>query len=182
MPRAILDMAIEQLTTLVPPPATPLDASGDWDLVRTRLTSLPNDYREIVSTYGRGRFGNFIRLFTPFAGDPYENIVEQGRIIRTAHEAWRSRGVPNFFPKPGGLLPFAITDNGDYICWETGSDLNPDSWLVTIFPRSSIALERTPFSASAFLVQVLSRRYQAKSFPDTFPSMGPIFATHYLKP
>ena len=35
-----------------------------------------------------------------------------------------------FFPEPSGMLPFAVTDNGDYLYWKTSGD--PDSWDVVV--------------------------------------------------
>lgn len=33
-----------------------------------------------------------------------------------------------FYPEPGGLLPWAGTDNGDRVCWLTEGQ--PDGWTV----------------------------------------------------
>src|SRR4051794_23736409 len=48
---------VQELTGLIPPPTSPVDARGDWNSVESALgLKLPTDYKQIIEAYGTGRF------------------------------------------------------------------------------------------------------------------------------
>jgi hypothetical protein len=170
-------MLNSQLRRLVEPPAGPVAATGDWTKVIERLACLPSDYMAMVSSYGAGCFDDFVWLFSPFSDNQNLNLFEQVNRTRgitesLAHE-FADESVPRHFPEPGGLLPFAVTDNGDYLCWTTEGE--PDNWTVVVWPARSPDLERTRLTASQFFVSVLGRTVTMRSFPTDFPSENPLF-------
>ncbi|GAA1799336.1 hypothetical protein GCM10009682_21200 [Luedemannella flava] len=128
---------IDDLTRLIPPPAAPVHADGDWAAVEATLgLSLPADYRALVAAYGLGGFDD-INLLTPFAAAVSEHadlLWHAGRLHQLLGEsrAKNPDAVPfPLFPEPGGLLEWAGTGTGIALCWLTGGE--PDSWPVVVF-------------------------------------------------
>jgi len=62
-------MSIEELRTVLPPPATP-HATGtpeEWAAIEARIGfTLPTDYKDYIATYGYGRIGGFLVPLNPF--------------------------------------------------------------------------------------------------------------------
>ncbi|MFI6259891.1 SMI1/KNR4 family protein [Micromonospora zamorensis] len=128
---------IDELARLVPPPATPVQAQGDWAAAEARLgLTLPGDYRTLVATYGLGRFGD-ITLLTPFAAatSHYADLVWQAGEFLDRYRDVRGDFPEAFphplYPEPGGLLQWAGTGNGVMLCWLTEGV--PDTWPVVVF-------------------------------------------------
>jgi hypothetical protein len=114
-------MAIEDLTRLVPPPARPVDADGDWAGVEARLgLTLPADFKALARTYGHGQFVDHV---SPLG--PARLLERAGRI--------------------DGLLEWAADNDGVSYCWST------DTWQVALWSASSRPVERFDLDATGFL-------------------------------
>lgn len=127
-------MSIENLIRVVPPPATPGDPfPGPWREVEAKLgTLLPSDYKAFVQLYGLGCFMEYLWIWTPRA---YTRHV---RLELEASSVLKVLGEDEYFsfplwPEPGGLLPFGVTLDGDYLAWVTRGP--PDTWRVTVLDR-----------------------------------------------
>jgi uncharacterized protein (TIGR02996 family) len=60
------------------------------------------------------------------------------------------------FPEVGGILPFAKTDGGDFVCWRTAGE--PDEWDVVDFSRyDQGGYEHLPLGFSEYFFKVLNR-------------------------
>ncbi|GAU65020.1 hypothetical protein SSP35_01_03570 [Streptomyces sp. NBRC 110611] len=134
----------------VPPPAEAVNGHGDWaDTERALGTRLPDDYKQLVKTYGRGDFWGALCLRTPFGEDnPVRldaNLLEDFGPLR---ESWPEEYPFPFFPEPGGLLTWAVTDTSTQLCWLTKG--TPESWPVVIWSRDN-EYERFDYGAAAFL-------------------------------
>lgn len=102
--------AVRDLVTLVPPPAEPVDAQGDWRSVEVSLgTVLPADYKALIERYGLGMFVDFILLHTPFGPGPrcYSEPGTCQRSCAGAPDQWLERFPYRVYPQPGGLLEWA---------------------------------------------------------------------------
>jgi hypothetical protein len=148
---------IDDLVTLVPPPAEPVDAQGDWRSVEVSLgTALPADYKALIELYGLGMFVDFILLHTPFG--PRASLLQRARDLpeelRGAPDQWLERFPYRVYPQPGGLLEWAATDLGDKLCWATEGP--PNTWRVVVWPRHSDELGEYPMRAVEFLRGLLS--------------------------
>ncbi|MEV6204206.1 SMI1/KNR4 family protein [Streptomyces sp. NPDC051771] len=65
---------MEQVTRIVPPPAQP--APRAWDEVEARLgTALPQDFKDLVDTYGGGAFDETIRMLEPDCADRDDDLL-----------------------------------------------------------------------------------------------------------
>src|SRR6185503_3653210 len=128
---------VEDLVRLVAPPAVPVAADGDWLAVARSLgVDLPDDYKDLVRTYGLGSFED-ITLWTPFA-EPVRggsNLVVQALDLVELHRPFREMAPEEFihplFPEPGGLLEWASTGDADSLCWLTVGE--PNEWPTVVW-------------------------------------------------
>jgi hypothetical protein len=151
---------LEELFALVPPPASPTAAEGDFGPVEADLgTPLPADYKELVRRYGYGTFSDFLNLWSPFFAPC--TMMSQARAALDANRSLARiapKAVPfQPFPARDGALPWAVTDNGDYVQWLTWGE--PDAWPVAVWnPRSRPDYDLIEGGTAAFLVQWLRGR------------------------
>ncbi|MFD3655708.1 SMI1/KNR4 family protein [Streptomyces sp. NPDC058620] len=141
--------AYDGLLRLVTPPATPIDAHGDWTVVESELgTQLPNDYKWLVATYGWGEFCDFLYLRTPFGTREHNGITWQSGPLRGSSERDRERYPYPLHPAPGALLVWGTTMDADRLCWRT--DGSPEEWSVVVW-SSEGWYETHPMGAAEFI-------------------------------
>ena len=121
-----------KLTDLIPPPDYPIGGNGDWKrFVSANGFWPPEDYRMMIREYGVGTFGGWISLLDPFGhSKPFVGVVQdECQAMREARNK-APTAYPNWplWPEPGGLMPWAKTNNGDHVCWRT--DGKPDGWTT----------------------------------------------------
>lgn len=169
-------MPIAKLTTLVPPPAAaaPLNAS-EWLRVESDVgTQLPTDYKAFVDRYGLGRLSDFIVVFVPMSDNPNADLAVQVERQLGALRELRDAGEPcpySFYPEPGGLLPFAATDNGDVLFWLTSG--SPDNWSVVVNEARSPLYAAHQCNMVDFLTDLLTgKRHTAVLSRDFQLKMG----------
>ena len=108
--RENISVTINDLVTLVPPPALPIENGPPekWGTIEASLgTAMPPDYREFGLRYGSGRFSGkgFIEVFNPFAESYSELVKVQCNFLRTVKDAGME--LPHDpFPALPGLLPW----------------------------------------------------------------------------
>ena len=162
-----------KLTELIPPPDYPVGGNGDWK----RFASAngfwpPEDYRMMIREYGVGTFGDWISLLDPFDHAKGFAGVVQGecQVMRDS----RNRAPASYpswalWPEHGGLMPWAKTTTGDYVCWRT--DGRPESW-TTRFWGAGCSVE-FQVSAVEFLVGLAQNSLSGASFSLTAPKFLP---------
>jgi hypothetical protein len=171
-------MVIDELLSVVTPPAQPVEASGDWGEVTTRLGfSLPVDYMQLVESFGSGSFNNFIWVLNPFATNPNLNLLycltrTLGglRVLREKH--------PDLIPfpllfEPSGLFPWGVTDNGDILCWITKGETG--HWSTVVLPRQHSTTAQFSVPMSVFLARLLSGKWVCDGLPSSAFSRTPYF-------
>lgn len=170
-------MSIEKLKGILFPPDPPFKTGDEegWNQVESQLgTTLPIDYKEIISTYGTGGIDEFLWFLTPFVDDENVNFFKKMKVINDAYIVLRDQFPHhlkhNVFPEENGLLPWAYTDNGDVLYWLTKG--SPDEWSIVIYGSSDDYYEY-PNSISEFLYDMLSRKIVCDIFPDDFPDENP---------
>jgi hypothetical protein len=138
---------LELLQSLVTPPDTPFCANTDWQQVESHLgIGLPNDYKEFISVYGTGSLQSFLHIWNysddqSSERDPINDIAE----VFSQLEGYKQSGQTlDFrpFPEEGGLLPFASTDDGNYLNWKI--DGTPDEWSVAAYDFGSGTILHVP--------------------------------------
>lgn len=168
---------IADLVRLVAPPASPIDNTGDWEGAEREVgLSFPADYRDLVSTFGVGTFGDFISVLSPFSTNWRRNIVERGgRWLegqRELRDKWPEQFPVGLFPEPGGALPWGVTDNGDTCCWLVDVRADPSTWRLAIAESRGPSWHQHRGPIVEFLVDVLAGRNLPDFFPDDVPLPG----------
>jgi len=93
---------------------------------------LPGSYKALIDLYGASSWGNFLHILSPFDDDL--NLERVGREIlhadRQSRDSFPSHYPFALYPERGGMLPWAVTDNGDTLYFVTLS--LPDEWPTLI--------------------------------------------------
>ena len=161
-------MTINDLVTLVPPPALPIENGPPekWGTIEASLgTAMPPDYREFGLRYGSGRFcKGFIEVFNPFAESYSELVKVQCNFLRTVKDAGME--LPHDpFPALPGLLPWGRDENGHMMCWLT--DGKPDEWPI-ILRRHENRYETWGLPLTSFLAQVFRNELNSILWQEPF--------------
>ncbi|MBR7827938.1 SMI1/KNR4 family protein [Actinospica sp. MGRD01-02] len=162
--------AFDELTRLVPPPAAPVDARGDWHSVEAELgLALPADFKQLIEAYGLGQFVDFITPLTPFGSR--DLLMRSARDILDSEHSFREENPEDspyaIYPEPGGLLEWAGTDNGDRLCWLTEGE--PDQWTTIAWNQRSWSYDVFPVGAVEFLAGWLAGRIETTVFSPREP-------------
>tara|TARA_R110002167_G_scaffold342940_1_gene551806 strand:- start:2041 stop:2580 length:540 start_codon:yes stop_codon:yes gene_type:complete len=139
-----MDPDLKLLTELVPPPDAPVCTDSDWQEVEKNLgVELPGDYKDFVSIYGSGSLQSFIHIVN--YSDSRLSSAELISVIFSQLESYQEAGkCEEFkaFPAEGGLLPFASTDDGNYLFWKTEG--KPPQWAVAAYDFTSGTIVHIP--------------------------------------
>ena len=178
-------MQIDDLKAILPvPPSTVETHSRTWSAVEQEIgTRLPDDFKAFIELYGSGRISEFIWVLNPFASNQFINLGRQvvdrlGALEALARDFCEQCPYP-LFPQSGGLLPFAVTDNGDVVYWITNGD--PNAWRVVVNQARGPKYEEFALNATDFLAGVLTHRIDCTVFPkslrETVAHFEPVHAT-----
>jgi hypothetical protein len=125
---------IAQLTALIPPPTSV--RRRDWAAAEENLqTTLPDDYKTLVDTYGDGLFFDTIRLWTPGEGEHTISTAGPGEVngfLTMIRQDLADDPEPDLARLPDGGLH--TVDLGDpnaappYLSWGIGSDGDVGFW------------------------------------------------------
>ncbi len=163
-------MSIENLFRLLPPPASPRENRGDWrEVERTIGTVLPEDYKAFINAYGSGRINNLLWVLNPFTPNVHLNLMDELVTHRNNIEALRHEFAIPFlpvFPEPGGVLPCAMTDNGDVLYWRSNG--SPKEWSIVAQASRMVEYEVFGCNLADFLVRILTKRNACSAFPEDF--------------
>lgn len=117
---------MKELLAIAPPPDNPVwtGSKSEWTEVETEWGfQFPNDFKDFISKYGKGRFRNFFGIPSPFYV-PEKNISYKAFIhlrlegVLFAQKMMKKHAADfPVYPKKGGLFPIGYTDNGGTIFW-----------------------------------------------------------------
>lgn len=172
-------MALSELLAVLAPPSHPRETGGTpWPEVERRLsTALPTDYKRFIETYGTGRIADFLVILNPFTANRHIDLIDHAlhdpegmSLLKDEHP-----GHDRFdrFPVPGGILPFAITDNGDTFYWKTSP--SPDRWPVLVYESRGPDHDMFDGPMTTALAALLSGAVRSRIFPSGFPGPAPSF-------
>jgi hypothetical protein len=81
---------LDRLVELMPPPAAPVDAVGDWKAIETAVGSeLPDDYKRFVERYGTRRIAGLLWPLNPFSLNANLNLVQRSEEVLRAERSLR---------------------------------------------------------------------------------------------
>ncbi len=165
-------MDIDELYDALPRPQSPFETGSEeaWLRAAGQLGSRPPiDYVYFINSYGTGRINKFLWVFNPFAGNRSLNLVAQmplilGSIRESRAECPEDYPYPLYF-EPGGILPWGVSDDGDYYFWLTGG--SPDQWTVVTVPRHA-EVEWFNLPMSLFIARALKGQLKSGAIPEYF--------------
>jgi SUKH superfamily protein len=172
-------MYIEQLLAVLTPPRNLFENTGaPWPIIEEEVgLRLPDDYKSFIMTYGSGRISRFLWVLNPFSANRNINLMSQVekrlQSLRTLNRDFGERCPYSLFPVKGGLLPCAITDNGDVVYWIT--DGQPSYWRIVVNEARGPRYELFEDGLVSFLVRLLTRMENCAIFPKSFPDPTPSF-------
>ncbi len=160
---------IRALTQLCPPPPNTTDPI-DWAAVEARLgMRLPEDYKELASAYGPGRFADYLYIFYPQARSAYVDLTGPmpARIRDQLHKDYIQGSHPVPYD-PQHLFLMGGTDNGEYLFWVTEPSEAPNSWRIAINEARGPRWFTFDGNLITFLTSVLTGETDVPQFPKDF--------------
>ena len=171
--------AFEDLIRLSPRPTRPVDANGSWDACEAAIgTCLPTDFKQLINAYGSGQWGGFLAPVSPFSFAAPAEYREWIDFYLEAERESRECAPTDFpgpiYPEPGGRLPWAVTDNGDVLWWQTSGPA--DSRRVIVWGSRVPDHETFEVTSTEFLFRWLTGRLSVAVITDRFlKQVGPSF-------
>jgi hypothetical protein len=158
--------------------ATELPTAEDWAVVEESLKlELPADYKLFLSSYGSGIIDDFLFAMSPCSSNKYMRFDWQVPSKSETSRAIRQRlpkEVPfPVYPEPGGLLVWAVTDNGDTLNWLTKGKSNV--WPTIVLQARGPKRSRFDMPATKILDALVTGKVRSDLFPSDFPSAKPAF-------
>ncbi|MFF4342993.1 SMI1/KNR4 family protein [Kitasatospora sp. NPDC001540] len=167
-----MDNALEHLGRLLPRPAGV--EPKDWDLVRHQLgTDLPGDYRTFIDTYGGGCVDHYLWVLEPGCANASYDLVDADEERAEANQWLWDGGEEKPAELEGAdarLVPWASTDNGEFLYWLARPGEDPDEWTVMVNEARGPRWEHLDMGCTRFLAAVLSGDLRSEILSDSFPT------------
>ncbi|WP_366516604.1 SMI1/KNR4 family protein [Solimonas fluminis] len=157
-----MDSGVAQLESMLGTPYKPVESiavsSCRWVDSEARLgLEFPSDYKALIETFGSHAWGGFINTLTPAHANRHLELEARGlRILGSIHEVRHEcPGIIPYpvYPESCGLFPWAVTDNGDYLCWLTLGYAN--WWPTVVIEARGGAVEKHAMTATALIASFL---------------------------
>ena len=165
--------AVRELTHLLPQPATAAPPK-DWAAVARQLgTDLPTDYKDFIATHGGGYVDNYLWILEPgCANDNYDLVDNDEERTEAFEYLWDGdEGKPRGMEEEGArLIPWASTDNGEFLYWLTRPGQDPDTWTVMVNEARGSDWEHFDTGFAPFLLAVLNATLHSGILSDRFPT------------
>lgn len=147
---------LQKLVQVLKRPSRPhyaVTEASEWLAIMDKFgVRLPTDFQDFIGIYGTGTVGDFVLIFNPFSPDKYSNLFFNMEFILSS--AYQAKEFPlPLYPQSGGLLPFAKTDDGDYLWWKTEGEA--DNWTIVVTEVRSDNYEVYPMTMTDFLVKLI---------------------------
>ncbi|MGW2782531.1 SMI1/KNR4 family protein [Streptomyces populi] len=160
--------AVERLTEILSPGTPP--RSRDRAAVEQKLgTPLPEDYKDLVETYGGGVFDETVRLLDPECPDEDHNLLAQHTArAEILAGLWRTEAKPAALRNEAEaqVVPWAyVEDSGAHLYWLRRPSQRPEEWTVLLNEGRGPGWESHADSCAAFLLAVLTGEAETEYFP-----------------
>ena len=173
-------MSLVALEKIMKRPSVAQDAPRPdrWEIVEEQLgTRLPDDYKRFLEAFGISTINGFLVVLAPLSSSQHVDLLKCGRIELEAYETSK-REFPKYYrdevyPTPCGILPFAITENGEVLYWRTVG--NPEQWTVTVYESRGPKKFDFNGGVTEFLVAVLTGEIECDVLPRGFLKVPPVF-------
>lgn len=102
-----------------------------WPAVEAELgLGLPGSYKVLVERFGASSWRDFLHILSPFDERRWQRVTATLVADRVLRQEFPQHYPLPLYPEPGGLLPWAVTDNGDMLYFVTAGP--PDGWPTLI--------------------------------------------------
>ncbi|MFJ8142616.1 SMI1/KNR4 family protein [Streptomyces sp. NPDC096013] len=163
---------VERLSRLVTPPDG-VSRRTDWEDVISELgIGLPSDYRDLIDTFGGGRVDGYLWVLEPRCSNRHYELFRALAERDEAFEMLWEDGEPKpaQLESPGArVIPWASTDNGEYLYWLVESGSPPDEWTVMVNEARGDWWEHFDVGCVELLVQLLSGEVHSEILSSSFP-------------
>ncbi|SEM02842.1 SMI1/KNR4 family protein [Streptacidiphilus jiangxiensis] len=150
------------------------DRAVDWAGVESTLgTALPGDYKEFVEHVGGGYLDGYLYLLEPDCPNENYDLAESTEERTEAFDyLWDSaEDRPAELGDPGArLIPFASTDNGEFLYWLARPEQDPDAWTVMVNEARGEWWERFDLGFAPLLLGLLRGGIRSEILTDDFPT------------
>ncbi|MET9295031.1 SMI1/KNR4 family protein [Streptomyces sp. NPDC003077] len=165
-----MNVSLARLVRLVPPPPHPRET--DWEPVEEALgVALPSDYKELVHVYGGSNWDDYLYVLEPGCpNDNYDLLKWADWKTEDLEGLWEYEKKPDELEEAGArLIPWATTDNGEYLYWLVRPGRQPDDWTVMINEARGDRWEHFPLTCTRFLASALTGELRSALLSTCFP-------------
>ncbi|MBV9022448.1 MAG: SMI1/KNR4 family protein, partial [Streptomycetaceae bacterium] len=149
---------LQRLVRLAPPAVTP--PPTDWSDAERRLgRPLPQDYKELVDTYGSGEFDEHVRLRGPDDTAAGRGIISMNDgYFEELEDIWEmNEEAPEEIAEEGTtLVVWARTKDADTLNWLVLPGQAAEEWTVMVLNDDASVWEHYDMNGTAFLAAVLA--------------------------
>ncbi|MGC0314647.1 SMI1/KNR4 family protein [Kitasatospora acidiphila] len=162
--------AAEQLARLLP--GFPTGRPKDWVSTTERLgTELPSDYKEFIDLRGGGYVDGYLYVLEPDCAnrscDLVGNVEERTEAFDYLWDG--SEEKPAELREPGArFIPWASTDNGEFIYWLAKPGQDPDDWTIVINEARGDWYEYLDMGFARFLRSALTGEIRSEILSDHY--------------
>jgi len=146
----------------------------DWTAVRHRLgTDLPADYKAFVDRYGGGYVDGYLWVLEPDCANPYYDLFTSTEERTEANQELWDGGEKKPAEVDGTgarLIPWASTDNGEFLYWLVRPGVRPDDWTVMVNEARGPWWEHRETGFSAFLAGTLAGEIHCEILWSRYPA------------
>lgn len=173
-------MSVDLLARVLPRPTAAAESRGSWQHVEFSLgIDLPSDYKSFIANYGSGAISDFITVLNPFSNNENINLLVQADRQFQALEVLKREFSETYrfltSAVPGGLLPVAMTDNGDVVYWYLKG--KQDDWTIIVNDSRGPEFEEFDFNLTTFLAHLLENKLCPRAFPSAWRRGAPTFTS-----
>ena len=160
-------------------PAAYAGRGHDWAAIEGSLeVSLPADYKELMGALGGGYVDGYLYVLEPGCPNRFYDLARLTEERTEALDMLWSEGEarPRRLMELGGrLVPWATTDNGEYLYWHAVDGLAPEDWPTLINEARGEEWEFFEPGCVAVLRGLLSREFSSEILSSSFPSTPHLF-------
>ncbi|MFJ4681663.1 SMI1/KNR4 family protein [Kitasatospora sp. NPDC088783] len=167
-----MEDALDALFGLLPRPGGV--RAKDWQAVRGRLrVDLPADYKAFIDAYGGGRVDCYLWVLEPGCANTFYDLITADEERAEANgQLWGGgEAKPSELGEADArLIPWASTDNGEFLYWLARPGQDPDAWTVMVNEARGPWWEHVDLTFTRFLTAALTGAIRCEILSDLFPT------------
>lgn len=144
----------------------------DWRVIERQMeTSLPNDYKELIDRMGGGYLEEYMYILEPDCRNRHYDLVDMTDERTDVNDFFfdEEGKPPELQAKGSFLIPWATTDNGEYLFWRCLPGQHPNKWTIMINQGRDWTWEHINLNCTDFLHASLKKEVRSEILYDDFP-------------